>query len=52
MLKNKTFTDDRIIYQDVSFTNDSLHQYNLELSNIQIKRKLAEDNLRRIINGL
>ena len=49
---NKTFTDDRIIYQDVSFTNDSLHQYNLELSNIQIKRKLAEDNLRRIINGL
>jgi hypothetical protein len=49
---NKKFTDDRIIYQDVSFTNDSLHQYNLELSNIQIKRKLAEDNLRRIINGL
>ena len=48
---NKEFIDDRIIYQDVEFSKDSLYQYNKDLSDIRMRRKIAEDNLRRIING-
>ena len=48
---NKQFIDDRMIYQDVEFSKDSLYQYNKDLSDIRMRRKIAEDNLRRIING-
>tara|TARA_Y100001937_G_scaffold31059_1_gene44546 strand:- start:1690 stop:3135 length:1446 start_codon:yes stop_codon:yes gene_type:complete len=48
---NKEFIDDKMIYQDVEFSKDSLYQYNKDLSDIRMRRKIAEDNLRRIING-
>ena len=48
---NKTYVDDRIIYEDVNFSDDLLYQHNKDITDLENNKIRAEQNLRRIING-